>query len=82
MLKFSALAVPAPTREPRVMAAPRPAAAMTFFIVRDFFSLLLFAECRSGHSPSTATANVGHRRPHSAVGVPDPLPIPRRQVDR
>ena len=48
MVKFSALAVPAPTREPRATAAPRPATAMSFFIVRDFFSFDLFAECPVG----------------------------------
>ena len=61
-VKLSALAVPAPTREPRATAAPRPATAMSFFIVRDFFSFALFAECpvgpRSAQFPSASKANL------------------------
>jgi hypothetical protein len=63
-VNFSALAVPAPTREPRATAAPRPAATRAFFIVRDFFSFALFAECSVGPSvssiPSTSTANLAN----------------------
>ena len=63
-------AVPAPTREPRVMAAPRPATAMTFFIVRYFFSFALFAECSVGPSvssfPSTSTANLANYFLHNS----------------
>ena len=43
-------------------AAPIPAAAMSFFIVRDFFSFDLFAECpvgpRSAQFPSASKANL------------------------
>ena len=70
-VKLSALAVPAPTREPMVTAAPIPAAARAFFIVRDFFSFAFV--CRSVrlalgqlNSPSASKANLAicpSRRP-------------------
>src|SRR6185295_4899998 len=44
-VKFSALAVPAAAKGP-TRAAPIPAAAISFFIARDFFSFLCLPSVR------------------------------------
>ena len=69
-VNMSALAVPAPTREPMVTAAPIPAAARTFFIVRDFFSFALFAEVSGWPSVSSIPQRLEGEPGHMPVKTP------------
>ena len=65
-VNLSALAVPAPTREPRATAAPRPAAARALLIVRDFFSFAFV--CRVSGWPSVSSV------PQRLDGEPGDMP--------